>query len=84
MFDTRGRIVEEKQDKSLLEGMEIKESPSYREAMGKAHVIQEAGINDVDWAVVGHCPKCGCPIYGPKVVPAGRIPTLHKSCTCCV
>ena len=32
--------------------------------------------------VVGNCSTCGNPIYGPKEIPAGTTPDLHRTCAC--
>lgn len=32
-------------------------------------------------SVVGNCP-CGAPIYGPKEIPPGTSPDLHRTCAC--
>lgn len=33
-------------------------------------------------AVVGHCPDCGCPIYGKPHVFVGERPPIVMSCRC--
>jgi hypothetical protein len=32
--------------------------------------------------VVGHCPDCGCPIYGRSVIFLGDKPPIVMSCRC--
>ena len=35
------------------------------------------------WSVVGSCPSCGAPIYGPPAVPAGtELVVVRWSCVC--
>ena len=35
------------------------------------------------WSVVGSCPSCGAPIYGPPAVPAGtELVAIRRSCSC--
>ena len=35
-----------------------------------------------DWAVVGHCPHCGCPIWAARARTAGKPPEVRRSCSC--
>lgn len=35
-----------------------------------------------DKPVVGHCPKCGGPTYGPTHIHADAIPTVLYTCSC--
>lgn len=32
--------------------------------------------------IVGHCPVCGAPIYGPKKIAEGVEPAVRHSCGC--
>lgn len=32
--------------------------------------------------IVGHCPKCGAPIYGSEVLHIGHKPEITYSCCC--
>lgn len=37
-------------------------------------------IEDVE--VVGNCPRCGSPIYGPNSIPPGSRPNVLRTCSC--
>jgi len=62
-------------DKSLLEGMQIKEQGfplSDKVSHGKSDKLE----------VVSHCPKCNNPIYGPKQATVGPPINAQRTCSC--
>lgn len=73
----------EHKDKSLLDGMEVKEQ-GFPISRGTNQKTAESSMirNGV---IVGHCPKCGGPIYGPTGVTMGSDsppPFIYYSCGC--
>ena len=36
----------------------------------------------MDLVIVGHCPSCGCPIYGKQCLRSDEAPVSKKSCVC--
>jgi hypothetical protein len=68
--------------KSLLDGMEIKEDPSYQKVFRKLDSIKEGEEQSEPLSIVNHCPKCGSPIYGTKYVAAGKEPVVKRTCSC--
>ena len=43
----------------------------------------QGGSGTADWLdIVGHCPKCGAPIYGQKYLPVDAPTTVKHACQC--
>lgn len=59
-------------EKSILDKVPV-ESSSFDEVFGKHRKLL--------MSIVGHCPKCGCPIYGRNVV-GDEEPEVKRSCFC--
>lgn len=62
--------------KSILDGMEVKE---HGFSLGKTC---GASCKTEKLTVVGHCPTCGSPIYGPRSVTADETVVAKHSCAC--
>ncbi len=71
--------------KSILDGIEIKETESYKEAFGKRSDIvgPQGEVYEVKTlSIVGHCTRCGSPIYGRPYVHGDKEIVVRKSCIC--
>lgn len=62
-----------KRTKSILDGMPIGTTSSLKQVLAK-------GSEPTALEVVSSCPRCGAPIYGPKV--ATSKPVVTFSCFC--
>ena len=76
-------------DKSVLDDVPVKESDSFSEFMNDLKKPPKGGSSTAPpkgkelLFIVGACPKCGAPIYGPKVVQVGgERPVVQHSCNC--
>ena len=58
-------------DKSVLDGVPVQDS-TYKQAFS----------HDVMLSIVGACPQCGAPVYGPDRVWKGSAPVVQWSCEC--
>ncbi len=74
--------------KSALDGIEIKETESYKEFFGKRSDIvgSQGEVYEVKTlSIVGHCPQCGSPIYGrPYVRSDQKVEEVRRTCDCVV
>jgi hypothetical protein len=62
-------VTVDKKNKSILDNIPIKE--------------QGFPLNDGQrLEIIGHCPDCNAPIYGPRSVAASETPTVKRTCTC--
>jgi hypothetical protein len=66
----------ERKTKSVLDGIPV-EDRAFPLSGAKDWKRTEAAME-----VVGHCPKCGSPVYGYKYVPEGAAPPVAYSCDC--
>ncbi len=58
---------------SILDGWNV---------VDKMDGVVKATTDDQISGIVGHCPKCGAPIYGQKTVKASEAPVVQHTCTC--
>ncbi len=63
-------------DKSIMDGMQIKENSAYKKLMNKKYTPA--------YTIVGHCTKCGSPSYGSETVGDELAPVAKRSCDCFV
>lgn len=66
----------ENMSKSVLDGMPVTES-GLPPAGNKAFPQQTPILG-----IVGHCPACGSPIFGPSIVSLNDKPEIKFSCQC--
>lgn len=62
-------------EKSLLDGVPVVTTSEFDELMARTKKKQIKGI-------VGTCPSCGAPIYGPSICSEENKPEIIYSCTC--
>lgn len=77
--------------KSVLDGVPVKITEDTKDALCKRTFCRKpeeaekkiAGIvGNRMLEVVGHCPSCGAPIYGTKLVAVKDEPEVKYSCNC--
>ena len=71
--------------KSILDGIEVKLTDSYKNALGiRPDVVTSEGeVYEVKTlSIVGHCPQCGSPIYGHSYVHTNKVATVKRTCDC--
>ena len=66
-------------DKSCLDGIEVKDK-AYPLRGSCTPVWGQEGPEPL--GVVGHCPSCGAPIYGNRVLKVNEVPVVSRSCAC--
>ena len=64
--------------KSILDGMEIKESGF---PVGGTGTENRMTIRP-KLEIVGHCPQCNSPVYGPKRINENEEPVVKYGCDC--
>jgi len=69
-------------DKSVFDGMKTKEMNLVMEAK-EGRILPKGGSGTAkSMDIVGHCPQCGSPIYGPSQAMPDSIITVKHSCPC--
>ena len=48
----------------------------------KGFPLHEGDRSSSYLTVVGHCPKCGLPIYGDSFIVGNDVPMVRRSCGC--
>lgn len=44
--------------------------------------MRRGGDEQTVYGIVGHCPRCGAPVYGPQRITEGVCPGVVYSCKC--
>jgi len=77
-----------KKEKSVLDGIETKEDPEYKRVFHDKNQCEDSGPlpgqeKQEKMSIVGCCPDCNAPIYGPRTVAleSGNV-LIRRSCDC--